>query len=64
MAIVDVFDALTSKRIYKEAYSADQAFRILEESSGSHFDPEVLAAFLTIRPEIEKALYNNHKAQV
>ena len=40
------------------------AIRILEESSGSHFDPEVLAAFLTIRPEIEKALYNNHKAQV
>lgn len=63
MAIVDVFDALTSKRIYKEAYSADQAFRILEESGGTHFDPEVLSAFLTIRPEIEKALHKNHATE-
>ena len=63
MAIVDVFDALTSKRIYKEAYTADRAFRILEESGGTHFDPDVLSAFLAIRPEIEKALYKNHNAE-
>lgn len=44
-AIADVFDALTSKRPYKEPMSFDKAMSILQESSGSHFDPEVLQAF-------------------
>ncbi|MGW8228101.1 MAG: HD-GYP domain-containing protein, partial [Gammaproteobacteria bacterium] len=44
-AIADVFDALTSKRPYKEPMSFDKAMAILQESSGSHFDPEVLQAF-------------------
>ena len=44
-AIADVFDALTSKRPYKEPMSFDKAMSILQESSGSHFDPEVLQTF-------------------
>ena len=58
MALADVFDALVSKRVYKEQFSYDKAFGILEESSGSHFDPALCRAFLQCRPQIE-ALYNS-----
>lgn len=53
MAVVDVFDALTSKRVYKDAFSIDKAFQIMEESSGSHFDPAIVGEFLSMRDEIE-----------
>jgi diguanylate cyclase (GGDEF)-like protein len=46
VAVADVFDALTSKRVYKEAYSAERAYEIIEASSGSHFDPAIVDAFL------------------
>ena len=54
MALADVFDALVSKRCYKEKYSYDEAFRIIEESLGSHFDPELGEAFLRCRKELEE----------
>lgn len=57
MALVDVFDALVSRRCYKEAFSYDTAFRIIEESSGSHFDPELSQLFLECRNDLEEA-YN------
>lgn len=41
-AIVDVFDALTSRRPYKEPYSFDEAMSILRRDSGSHFDPAIM----------------------
>lgn len=44
-AVVDVFDALTSKRPYKEPLSLAEAMRILREGSGQHFDPDILANF-------------------
>jgi HD-GYP domain-containing protein (c-di-GMP phosphodiesterase class II) len=44
-AIVDVFDALTSKRPYKEPVSFEETMRILNEGKGTHFDPDVLEAF-------------------
>lgn len=53
MAVADVFDALISKRCYKEAMSVDTAFSIIEESGGSHFDPELARIFVSIRSEIE-----------
>lgn len=53
-AIVDVFDALTSKRPYKEPLGFEKTLEILEEGSGSHFDPDVLAVF---KP-IARALYD------
>lgn len=59
MALADVFDALVSKRVYKEQYSYDKAFGIIEESSGSHFDPSLCREFLQCRLQIE-ALYNNN----
>ena len=58
MALADVFDALVSKRCYKESLSFDQAFKIIEESLGSHFDPKLGKVFLTCRPELE-ALYGD-----
>lgn len=44
-AIADVFDALTSQRPYKEAWSFERAMEIMEEGKGSHFDPLLLDAF-------------------
>jgi putative two-component system response regulator len=48
MAIADVYDALRSKRPYKEAFSHEKSVEIIRESSGSHFDPEVVKVFLEI----------------
>lgn len=56
MALADVFDALVSKRGYKDAYTYDIAFSIIEESLGEHFDPALGKVFLACRPELE-ALY-------
>ena len=44
-AIVDVFDALTSKRPYKEAFGFQEAMDMLQRDNGSHFDPELLLTF-------------------
>jgi putative two-component system response regulator len=44
LAVADVFEALTAKRHYHEARSAERAFEILEENSGTHFDPNIVAA--------------------
>lgn len=46
MAVADVFDALTSKRCYKEAMPLEKAYAIIREESGIHFDPVVADAFL------------------
>jgi len=58
MALADVFDALVSKRCYKEALSFDEAFKIIKESLGSHFDPELGEVFIQCRPQLE-ILYKN-----
>ena len=55
-AVADVFDALTSKRPYKEALSFDEAMRILEEGRGAHFDPEVLDRFKGIAQDLYATL--------
>lgn len=59
VAVADVFDALTSKRPYKEAWSIDQSLDYLKNESGKHFDPELVTAMLSIRPDIEK-IYQNY----
>lgn len=51
-AIADVFDALTSQRPYKAAFSFDDTMAILEEGRGSHFDPELLDRFAGIAPQL------------
>ncbi len=46
VALADVYDALTSKRVYKEAYSHRKACRIIRGEVGSHFDPQIAEVFL------------------
>jgi putative two-component system response regulator len=52
VAIADVFDALTSKRPYKEAWPLDKAFAHLQANAGTHFDPELIEVFLGLKKEI------------
>ena len=52
VALADVFDALVSKRPYKEAVPLDVALAYFDEQSGKHFDPELVAAFQQALPEI------------
>jgi putative two-component system response regulator len=52
VAIADVFDALTSKRPYKEAFSVEESLNIIRKSSGTHFDPNIVDAFFDASPEI------------
>lgn len=59
MALADVFDALVSKRVYKEEFSYDEAFRIIEDSSGSHFAPGLCVEFLKCRKQLEE-LYDSY----
>ncbi|MBQ1949049.1 MAG: HD domain-containing protein, partial [Treponema sp.] len=56
MAIADVFDALVSPRCYKKALSADAAFEIIRNSSGSHFDPILADLFLKMKDEVLKIM--------
>ncbi len=56
-AIVDVFDALTARRPYKEPMRCDEALAMLSEGSGSHFDPQLLAIFRTIAPGLYRLGY-------
>ncbi len=58
MAFADVFDALVSKRCYKEAYDFDRAFEIIKNDLGSHFDPDLGQVFLSCKEELID-LYNN-----
>jgi putative nucleotidyltransferase with HDIG domain len=58
-AIADVFDALTSRRPYKEPFSYERSTTILQESSGAHFDPELINAFLRIAPQLYAQLNSN-----
>ena len=46
MALSDVYDALISKRVYKEAYTHDEARQIILEGRGTQFDPDVVDAFI------------------
>lgn len=51
-SVADVFDALTSKRPYKEPWSIEKACNLLQEESGKHFDPKVIEAFFGSMDEI------------
>ncbi|MCL1035860.1 two-component system response regulator [Shewanella submarina] len=54
VAIADVFDALTSVRPYKTAWTPQQAMEMLKEQSGTHFDPELVEHFEAALPEAER----------
>lgn len=52
MAIADVFDAVSEKRCYKEAFPIDKCFEIISEGSGRDFDPVLVEVFLDIREQV------------
>lgn len=52
VAVADVFDALSHKRCYKEAWTIDDAFTEIQNNAGTQFDPEVVLAFMQIRDRI------------
>ncbi len=60
MSIADFFDAIVTKRCYKEAMSYDDAFDLIKNYRGKKFDPEVTDAFLEIRRQIEIIAKTNH----
>ena len=59
MAVADVFDALVSKRSYKDGLSYEQAMDIIRSGSGSHFDPAIVNAFVNAEPQVREAMNLN-----
>ena len=65
VAIADVFDALTSRRPYKEPFALEKAYAIMKEGCGTHFDPNVVDAFFAVEKEIlsiKEKYQNNGKS--
>lgn len=56
MAVIDVYDALTSKRVYKEAMSHKQALEVMQSEAERHFDPVIFQTFLSIADTIHEQL--------
>ncbi|MFH2139489.1 MAG: HD domain-containing phosphohydrolase [Pseudomonadota bacterium] len=51
MALADVYDAVSSRRVYKHAIHHDEVVKIIDAGSGTHFDPDIVAAFKRIKHE-------------
>lgn len=58
MAVADVYDALISARVYKPAFSHEKAVAIIRESSGRHFDPELVEVFLRVETQFREIAAN------
>ncbi|OHD53720.1 MAG: hypothetical protein A2Y33_07305 [Spirochaetes bacterium GWF1_51_8] len=54
VALADVYDALRSERPYKKPYSEEESVKIIEDSSGTHFDPAIIQAFLDNRAKFNE----------
>jgi len=59
VALADCFDALTSRRPYKKAYSFEKSFSMLVEKAGTHFDPAVVMSFVRNKEKIKKIFEAN-----
>jgi hypothetical protein len=59
MAVADVYDALRSRRIYKDAFSHEKCVRIIKENSGTHFDPEIVEVFILNESAFDN-IFNNY----
>ena len=68
MAIIDVYDALTSKRVYKPAYDFDYSIDLIKSECGKHFDPDIVTGFLEIQESVleisRKFLQETYSAEV
>ncbi|MCK4984114.1 MAG: HD domain-containing protein, partial [Desulfobacterales bacterium] len=63
IALADVYDALTTKRFYKEAYSHDRARNIIMRLKGKHFDPEIVDAFAAVAEKFNHVRKEKLKGQ-
>lgn len=54
IAVVDVFDALTTERPYKKAWPVEEAVAHLQREAGRHFDPQLIGFFMNVMPEVIK----------
>lgn len=63
VALADVYDALTSKRVYKEAFTHEVARRLILEEAGKHFDPSVVEAFTDEEEEFQVACHARRDEQ-
>jgi len=54
VAVADVYDALSTQRVYKEAIPHERCVQIIKEGAGTYFDPAIVSAFLEIEPEFQK----------
>ncbi len=52
VALADVYDALSSVRPYKRAWTQEDVFAFIRDNAGQHFDPRLAALFIKLRPEI------------
>lgn len=57
MAVADVFDAVSQNRCYRKAMTMDESFAIIEQGSGTQFDPLIAKVFLQVRDKVEKVFY-------
>ena len=62
MAVADVFDALVSKRSYKDGFSVEKSLDIIREGIGTHFDPKVAEAFLHAEDEVRLVVQEQQNA--
>ena len=56
MAVADVFDALTSARVYKPAFPLSEAVKIIKDGSGTQFDPKCVEVLLDEMPRVKEIL--------
>jgi putative two-component system response regulator len=53
VSVVDVYDALASERCYKQALSHENSIEIIAQASGTHHDPEIVKALLTVQEDFK-----------
>ena len=63
MAVADVFDALSSARVYKPAFPVEKAMQIIKEGSGTQFDPKCVEVFIESSAEVRKVLKRYQEIQ-
>ena len=61
MAVVDVYDALTNKRPYKEAFTHEKSVEVIKEGAGAHFDPKIVDVFLKHEQEFASGKITHHR---
>jgi len=66
VSICDVYDALTSRRVYKDAWSHEDTMKLLSDGAGTQFDPELVKIFLSNPDDLLKIrqLYPDKEAQI